>query len=47
LFDEETPRDTCTDASCFRGKLSAHRKKLANDVAARGGVVLTEHLANL
>ncbi len=43
LFTEETPKDTCTDASCFRGKLSAHRKNLADDVLSKGGVVLTEH----
>jgi ParB family chromosome partitioning protein len=43
LFTEETPKDTCTDATCFRGKLSAHRKKLADEVLAKGGVVLTEH----
>ncbi len=46
LFTEEIPRDTCTDASCFRGKLSAHRKKLADDVLTKGGVVLTEHQSN-
>jgi ParB family chromosome partitioning protein len=46
LFSEQTPKDTCTDASCFRGKLSAHRKKLADDVLSKDGVVLTEHQSN-
>ena len=45
LFDD-TPKDTCTDAVCFRSKLSAHRQKLAGDVVANGGTVLTEHQSN-
>jgi ParB family transcriptional regulator, chromosome partitioning protein len=46
LFPDDTPKDTCTDAVCFRSKLSAHRQKLAEDVVAKGGVVLTEHQSN-
>ena len=45
LFDD-TPTDTCTDAVCFRSKLSAHRQKLASDIVANGGTVLTEHQSN-
>jgi ParB family transcriptional regulator, chromosome partitioning protein len=46
LFTDETPKDTCTDAACFRRKLAAHRERLARDVVARGGVVLTAQQSN-
>ena len=46
LFPSDTPKDTCTDAVCFRAKLPAHREKLASDVLAKGGTVLTEHQSN-
>ncbi|WP_242392134.1 ParB/RepB/Spo0J family partition protein [Anaeromyxobacter oryzisoli] len=46
LFPDDTPKDTCTDAVCFRSKLGAHRQKLGEDVVAKGGAVLTEHQSN-
>jgi ParB family chromosome partitioning protein len=46
LFTDETPKDVCTDLPCFRSKLTAHRERLAADVLANGGVVLTEHQSN-
>jgi ParB family chromosome partitioning protein len=43
LFADETAADTCTDLLCFRKKLAAHQERLANEVRASGGAVLTEH----
>jgi ParB family chromosome partitioning protein len=46
LFSEETAPDTCTDVVCFRKKVAAHQERLANDVRASGGTVLTEQQSN-
>ncbi len=43
LFADETAVDTCTDLLCFRKKLAAHQERLASEVRASGGAVLTEH----
>jgi ParB family chromosome partitioning protein len=46
LFSEETAADTCTDVVCFRKKVAAHHERLANEVRASGGTVLTEQQSN-
>jgi ParB family chromosome partitioning protein len=45
LFPSDVPKDVCTDLPCFRRKVAAHREKLAAEVRAAGGVVLTENHA--
>jgi ParB family chromosome partitioning protein len=46
LFADDVPKDVCTDLACFRMKLAAHREKLAAEVLAAGGVVLTDRESN-
>jgi ParB family chromosome partitioning protein len=46
LFAHDTPKDVCTDLPCFRRKLAVHREKLAADILASGGMILTEHQSN-
>ena len=46
LFDDGIPKDTCSDRTCFRAKLEAHRQNLAANVVTKGGVVLSEPQSN-
>jgi ParB family transcriptional regulator, chromosome partitioning protein len=46
LFSDEAAADTCTDLVCFRKKVAAHHERLANDVRASGGTVLSEQQSN-
>ena len=46
LFETDTPKDICSDVICFRRKLAAHRERLAADVRAKGGTVLTAQQSN-
>jgi len=42
LFADATTKEVCTDLACFHSKLRAHRDRLAADVVARGGAILSE-----
>ena len=46
LFEQDTAKDVCSDVVCFRKKLAAHRDRLAADVRAKGGAVLTPQQSN-
>ncbi|WP_243338298.1 ParB/RepB/Spo0J family partition protein [Anaeromyxobacter soli] len=46
LFTDAPAADTCTDIVCFRKKVAAHGEKLAGEVRAKGGTVLTEQQSN-
>lgn len=46
LFTDESAADTCTDIACFRKKVAAHHERLASEVRAKGGTVLTEQQSN-
>lgn len=46
LFSDETAADTCTDLVCFRKKVASHHERLASEVRAKGGTVLTEQQSN-
>jgi ParB family chromosome partitioning protein len=46
LFADDVPKDVCTDLACFRMKLAAHRDKMASEVLAAGGLVLSERESN-
>jgi ParB family transcriptional regulator, chromosome partitioning protein len=47
LFTDDTAADTCTDVVCFRKKVAAYHERLASDVRAKGGTVLTEQQSNV
>jgi ParB family transcriptional regulator, chromosome partitioning protein len=46
LFTDGAAADTCTDVVCFRKKVAAQHERLASDVRAKGGTVLTEQQSN-
>jgi ParB family chromosome partitioning protein len=46
LFSDQTAADTCSDVVCFRKKVAAHHERLASEVRASGGAVLTEQQSN-
>ena len=46
LFTDETTADICTDVVCFRKKVATHHERLASEVRAKGGTVLTEQQSN-
>ncbi len=46
LFTDASAADTCTDIVCFRKKVAAQGEKLAGEVRAKGGTVLTEQQSN-
>ena len=46
LFTDESAADTCTDIVCLRKKVAAHHERLASEVRAKCGPVLTEQQSN-
>lgn len=41
LFGDVKDKDTCTDPTCFKGKVDAHNKRLRADAEAKGHTVIS------